>query len=132
MNVKVSIVIPVYDSEAYLDRAMILVDDGSTDSSPSICDSYRDRYPDKVRVIHKENGGLTSAWKAGSLVAVGEYTGYIDSDDTIAEDMFERLYERAADTDADIVCCHEGGGSGKGDGELGVQGEVVGGGMTSE
>jgi len=118
MNVKVSIVIPVYDSEAYLDRAMssvlsqtlkeieiILVDDGSTDSSPSICDSYRDRYPDKVRVIHKENGGLTSAWKAGSLAAVGEYTGYVDSDDTIAEDMFERLYERALKTDADIVCC---------------------------
>ena len=90
----VSIVIPVYNMEQYLDRCMesvlaqtltnieiILVDDGSNDRSAIICDSYAKKYPEKVVVLHKENGGLTSAWKAGSRIARGRYTGYVDSDD---------------------------------------------------
>ncbi len=117
MEPKVSIVIPVYDSEKYLDRCMesvlsqtlddvqiILVDDGSPDSSGEMCDRYAKEHPDKVTVLHKENGGLTSAWKAGSRLAKGEYLGYVDSDDTIAADMFERMYDRAKETDSDIVC----------------------------
>lgn len=114
---KVSIVIPVYNMEKLLDRCMesvlaqtledveiLLVDDGSTDTSPALCDDYAKK-DGRVRVIHKENGGLTSAWKKGSEEAKGEYIGYVDSDDFIDADMYERMYERAAATDADIVCC---------------------------
>lgn len=114
----VSVVIPVYNMEKYLDRCMnsllnqnlkeieiILVDDGSKDSSPALCDSYKEKYPDKVVVIHKENGGLTSAWKAGSEIARGAYIGYVDSDDFVKEDMFETLYHRIIEEDADIACC---------------------------
>ena len=56
-------------------------------------------------MIHKENGGLTSAWKRGSLEATGEYIGYVDSDDYVETDMYEKLYNRAVATGADIVCC---------------------------
>lgn len=114
---KVSIVIPVYNTQKYLDKCMesvfgqtlqdieiVLVDDGSTDESPALCDAYA-RRDSRIRVIHKANGGLTSAWKRGSLEATGDYIGYLDSDDYIAADMYERLYERAASTGADIVCC---------------------------
>lgn len=114
----VSIVIPVYNMEKYLDRCMesvlaqtlqnteiILVDDGSTDSSASMCDQYSAKYPDRIVVCHKENGGLTSAWKAGSRLARGKYTGYVDSDDFINRDMYERLYTRITEEDADIACC---------------------------
>ncbi|MBE5881087.1 MAG: glycosyltransferase family 2 protein [Lachnospiraceae bacterium] len=114
---KVSIVIPVYNMQKYLDQCLqsifaqtlsdieiVLVDDGSSDDSPQLCDAYAEK-DGRVRVIHKENGGLTSAWKRGSLEATGDYIGYVDSDDYIEKDMYERLYERAAATDADIVCC---------------------------
>lgn len=114
----VSIVIPVYNMEKYLPRCMesvlaqtlrnieiILVDDGSRDSSAAMCNSYADKYPDKVVVIHKENGGLTSAWKAGSRIARGRYTGYVDSDDFINPDMYEKMFYRITREDADIACC---------------------------
>ena len=114
---KVSIVIPVYNMQKYLDKCMesvlaqtlrdieiVLVDDGSHDDSPKMCDAYAQKDP-RVKVVHKENGGLTSAWKRGSLEATGDYIGYVDSDDYIENDMYERMYERAAATDADIVCC---------------------------
>ena len=114
---KVSIVIPVYNMQKYLDKCMqsvlaqsltdieiLLVDDGSSDASPAMCDDYAKKDL-RVRAVHKPNGGLTSAWKRGSQEATGDYIGYIDSDDYIEKDMFERLYERAAATDADIVCC---------------------------
>lgn len=114
---KVTVVIPVYNMEKYLERCMesvlgqtltdievILVDDGSRDSSGQMCDDYAGR-DGRVRVIHKENGGLTSAWKAGSQAARGSYIGYVDSDDYIEKDMYERMYERATATQADIVCC---------------------------
>lgn len=96
----VSIVIPVYNMEAYLDRCVksvlaqslqnieiILVDDGGSDRSVAMCDDYAAAYPDKIRVLHKENGGLTSAWKAGSAIAKGRYIGYVDSDDFILPDI---------------------------------------------
>lgn len=114
---KVSVVIPVYNAEKYLKRCMdsvheqtlqeieiILVDDGATDTSGMMCDAYAKKY-ENVRVIHQENGGLTSAWKAGSKEAAGIYIGYVDSDDYIAEDMYQRLYDRGVSEDADIVCC---------------------------
>ncbi|MBO6016231.1 MAG: glycosyltransferase, partial [Lachnospiraceae bacterium] len=114
---KVSVVIPVYNMEKYLERCMesvlgqtladieiLLVDDGGSDASVEMCDEYAKKDP-RVRVLHKPNGGLTSAWKAGSEMALGEYIGYVDSDDYIMPDMYERLYEEASAHDADIACC---------------------------
>ena len=115
--IKVSIVIPVYNMEKYLARCMnsvlaqtlkeieiILVDDGGSDGSVAMCDEYGKQHAN-VRVLHKENGGLTSAWKAGSELAKGNYIGYVDSDDFIGPDMFQRLFEEADKEDADIACC---------------------------
>lgn len=115
--IKVSVVIPVYNMEKYLKRCMdsllkqtlkeieiILVDDGGRDGSVKMCDDYANHYS-QVKTLHKKNGGLTSAWKAGSEIAQGEYIGYIDSDDFIEPDMFERLYEKANKETADIACC---------------------------
>lgn len=114
---KVTIVIPVYNMEKYIDKCMesilkqtlsdieiVLVDDGSQDQSLKLCEEYAKKDA-RVVVLHKENGGLTSAWKAGSDIACGEYIGYVDSDDYVDPDMFEKMYQRAAATDADIVCC---------------------------
>ncbi len=115
---KVSVVVPVYNVEQFLNRCVesllaqtledieiILVDDGSKDSSGKMCDEYASKFPGKISVLHKENGGLTSAWKAGSEIANGEYIGYIDSDDYVLPDMYERMYQRAVEEDADIACC---------------------------
>ncbi|MBR4758593.1 MAG: glycosyltransferase family 2 protein [Lachnospiraceae bacterium] len=113
----VSVVVPVYNMENYIERCVasltgqtlkdievILVDDGSKDTSGKKCDDIALYYPG-VTVIHQKNKGLTGAWKAGSLAAKGDYIGYVDADDTVDADMFERLYTRAKETDADIVCC---------------------------
>jgi glycosyltransferase involved in cell wall biosynthesis len=105
MSAKVSIIIPVYNTAKYLDECMksvleqtmsdieiILVDDGSTDNvSPKMCDSYADK-DSRVRVIHKENGGLMSAWIRGTREAAAPYVCYIDSDDWVDTDMIEKLY----------------------------------------
>lgn len=114
----VSVIVPVYNTEKYLDRCIssilaqsldsieiVLVDDGSTDSSGEICDIYCNKYPQTIRTIHTSNMGLTSAWKTGSAIANGDYIGFVDSDDIISNDMYERLYSRALLTGADIVCC---------------------------
>lgn len=112
----ISVIIPVYNVEMYLSRCVesvlrqtytnleiILVDDGSTDHCGEICDSYS-RLDGRVRVIHKKNGGLSSARNAGLKVANGEYVGFVDSDDYIAEDMYEILSTAMAE-DVDITCC---------------------------
>lgn len=103
---KISVIIPVYNTAKYLDDCMrgvlfqtfsdieiLLVDDGSTDGiSPGKCDEYalKDK---RVKVIHKENGGLVSAWIAGLCESSSDYVSFIDSDDWIDTDMFEKLYE---------------------------------------
>ena len=117
MEAKLSIIVPVYRVEAYLrpcvdsilaqtfpDYELILVDDGSPDACGRICDGYA-AADGRVKVIHKENGGLMSAWKTGFAAADAPYTGFVDSDDWIDPDMFERLYREAVRCDADIVCC---------------------------
>jgi len=91
-------------SQTLADIEIILVDDGGSDASVMMCDEYAEK-DSRVRVIHKSNGGLTSAWKAGSEVACGDYIGYVDSDDYIMPDMYERLYQEAERADADIACC---------------------------
>lgn len=116
-NYKISVVVPVYNVEPYLRRCVdsilaqtmeeleiILVDDGSTDGSDVICDEYGNRY-EQIRVHHKANGGLTSAWKAGVNLASGEYVGFVDSDDWIDPDMYERMLELAIRENADVTVC---------------------------
>lgn len=117
MNPRISVIIPVYNVEKYLDRCVesvvsqtekaleiILVDDGSKDASSVMCDRWAVR-DDRITVIHQENRGLTGAWKQGVLASRGEYIGFVDSDDYIAGDMYARMYKKAADTGSDIVCC---------------------------
>ena len=110
MREKISVIVPVYGVEKMLARCvesilaqtyenieLVLVDDGSPDQCPAICDQYAEKYKNIV-VIHKKNGGLTSAWKAGVTAATGDLLGFVDSDDWIDPDMYERLYETMRDT----------------------------------
>ena len=95
MEPLISVIVPVYGVEAYLNQCIdsilaqthknleiILVDDGSPDRCPTICDEYA-RKDSRVRVIHKKNGGLSDARNAGLEIATGEYIGFVDSDDWI-------------------------------------------------
>ncbi len=113
----ISIIVPVYNVGQYLDRCMtsilqqtyrrleiILVDDGSTDSSPAKCDAYA-RKDSRVRVIHKPNGGLSDARNAGLAVASGDYIGYVDSDDWIEPDMYEQMHQACAAHGAQLAVC---------------------------
>ena len=110
-----SIILAIYNVESYLDRCiqsilsqnfsdyeMILVDDGSTDGSAQICDRYADRY-DNIRVVHKENGGLSSARNAGMDIAEGDYIWWIDSDDWADKQSLSVLYEAVKVDRPDIV-----------------------------
>jgi glycosyltransferase involved in cell wall biosynthesis len=103
--------------EQYLDRCMssilnqtykkleiILVDDGSTDNSPCMCDEYALK-DDRIKVVHKENGGLSDARNAGLRIATGDYIGYVDSDDWIELDMYERMYSACVDNNAELAVC---------------------------
>lgn len=111
----VSIIVPIYNTEKYLDKCVesimrqtytnteiILVDDGSTDNSGIMCDKFA-RKDDRIKVIHKINGGLVSARKAGLEIANGEYILNIDSDDWIETAMVEELLKIAERYDVDIV-----------------------------
>lgn len=115
MNPKISVLVPVYNVEKTLDRCMesilnqtfkdyeiIMVDDGSTDSSGAICDKYAEKY-DFVSVIHKENEGLGPTRDAGVLAAKGEYVYHCDSDDWLKEDLLEKSYNAISENDADVV-----------------------------
>lgn len=114
MSVRFSLILPVYNVQAYLERCIrsvlaqtytdyevILVDDGATDGSPGICDDYAARY-DFIHVIHKENGGLSSARNAGLREAAGEYVWFVDSDDWIEPDALAVL-QAASVSQPDVV-----------------------------
>ena len=105
MEPLISVIVPVFKVEQYLDECVqsiinqtyknleiILVDDGSPDRCPEMCDEYA-RQDSRIKVIHKPNGGLSSARNAGIDIARGEYIGFVDSDDYIAHDMYEKLYK---------------------------------------
>ena len=111
---KVSVIVTVYNVEKYLNKCVdsllaqtlsdieiLLVDDGSTDGSGRICDDYAGK-DSRVRVIHKENGGVSSARNKGLFEASAEYVGFVDSDDYVAEDMYECLYSNLKKEDADV------------------------------
>ncbi|WP_270568128.1 glycosyltransferase, partial [Clostridium beijerinckii] len=114
---KLSIIVPIYNVERYLDKCidsilnqsfkdfeLILVDDGSPDKCGDICNSYS-KLDRRIKVIHKQNGGLSSARNAGLDIAVGEYIAFVDSDDWINGDMYDTLYCIAKENNADIVQC---------------------------
>lgn len=113
----ISVIIPVYNVEMWLKRCIesvinqtytnieiILVDDGSTDKSGLICDSYKSK-DQRIKVIHKTNGGLSDARNAGIAIALGEYIGFVDSDDWIEPEMYEQLYNAAISHNALVACC---------------------------
>lgn len=113
----ITIIVPVYNVEKYLDRCvksilaqtfkdfeLILVDDGSKDKSGEMCDIYS-KTDSRIKVIHKKNGGLSSARNAGIEAAAGDYLGFVDSDDYIAADMYEVLYNNMIKEKADISIC---------------------------
>lgn len=115
--VEISIIVPIYNTHQYLDRCirsiidqsfknyeLILVDDGSEDGCEEIYKKYK-KLDDRIKIIKKVNGGLSSARNAGLNVAKGNYIGFVDSDDWINRSMYEQLYRLAVQNDADIVEC---------------------------
>lgn len=114
-KVEVSVIVPVYNVELYIskciesllsqtidDYEVIIVDDGSKDSSIPICESLI-RTDQRFKILHKENGGLMSAWKHGLKYAIGEYICFVDSDDWIDSDMIEVLLKSIKESNADVV-----------------------------
>ncbi|WP_088070502.1 glycosyltransferase family 2 protein [Gottfriedia luciferensis] len=117
MNPKISIIVPVYKVERYINKCvdsilsqtftdfeLILVDDGSPDRCGIICDEYANK-DERVKVIHKQNGGQASARNMALDIARGDYIGFVDSDDWIEPDMYELLYAISIENDCDIVNC---------------------------
>ena len=118
---KISVIVPVYKVEPFLsecvnsvleqsfrDFDLILVDDGSPDSCPQICDAYAQK-DERVHVIHKENGGLSSARNAGIDLAMehssSEWLAFVDSDDYLHKNYLSAMYQAAKEHDADLVVC---------------------------
>ena len=112
--IKFSIIVPVYNTDKYLvecidsitsqtyqDYEVIIVDDGSRQECAALCDVYKEK--EKFKVIHKENGGLVSARKAGALCATGDYIINIDSDDYIRNDYLKTIHDTIADRDVDCI-----------------------------
>lgn len=112
-----SVIVPIFKVEEYLDRCVesivnqtyknleiILVDDGSPDNCPQMCDEWAEK-DNRIKVVHKENGGLSDARNAGLKITTGEIVSFIDSDDWIEFDMFERMLNRMIEDDSDIVSC---------------------------
>ena len=115
---KLSIIVPVYGVEKYIDKCLnslvkqslkeievIVVNDGTKDNSQKIIDKYVKKYPDKIKSYIKENGGQGSARNYGLKKASGEYIGYVDSDDFVEKDMYKKLYNKAKENNYDIVVC---------------------------
>ena len=113
----ISVIVPIYNSRIHLhtciqsiiaqtfsDIEIILVNDGSTDNSGEICNQFAEQDP-RIIVIHKENGGVSSARHAGLAIARGKYIGFVDNDDWLELDMYEFLHNLIIEHDADIACC---------------------------
>lgn len=118
MGDKISVIVPIYKVEDYLHRCVdsiinqtyanleiILVDDGSPDNCPMICDEYAKK-DSRIRVVHKKNGGLSDARNAGIDIATGEYIMFIDSDDFVDIEMMESMMKNMIDNNVDMVVCN--------------------------
>lgn len=116
-EISVSIIVPVYNAEKYLDKCissilsqnldnweLILVDDGSGDNSGMICDEFAAKN-NRIKVIHKDNAGVSAARNTGMQHATGDYIGFVDADDWIKPDMYSRMLEYGRRNNADIVMC---------------------------
>ena len=117
MSDLISVIVPVYNTERYIDRCIdsitrqtyskleiIIVDDGSTDTSPAKCDSWAER-DNRIRVIHQANAGQGAARNVALNAATGKYIGFVDSDDYIAPGMYEKLYGLIRANEADMSIC---------------------------
>lgn len=117
-QVSISVIVPAYNVEDCLPRTLnsilaqtnhdieiIIIDDGSTDKTYQVIDSYMKRYPGQIRGIHTDNCGVTSARLTGIKIARGDYIGFVDSDDVIENDMYELLLKNAREYNADISHC---------------------------
>ena len=115
---KVSVIVPVYNVEKYIEKCLqtlvnqtledieiIIVNDGSTDNSTKIATEYKKKYPNKVVYLEKENGGLSDARNYGIPYATGDYIAFLDSDDYVEIDLYEKMYNKAIQTNADMVEC---------------------------
>lgn len=115
---KVSVIVPVYNVEKYLRRCLdslvnqtlkdieiVIVNDGSKDSSPDICQEYINKYPDKIIYATQTNQGQAVARNKAFDMCTGEYIGFLDSDDYVSLGMFEQMYETAIKEEADYVAC---------------------------
>lgn len=118
MSGLISIIVPIYNTERYLPKCIdsliaqtyrnieiILVDDGSSDNCSSICDEYAAK-DSRVKVIHKPNGGASSARNAGLDIIQGELVTFVDSDDYIEPDAISKMFDAISNTNADIACMH--------------------------
>ncbi len=116
-NYKISVIVPVYNVEKYINNTVnsiinqtyknleiILVDDGSPDRSPEICDEFAEK-DSRIKVIHKENGGVSSARNAGLDIASGDYIAFVDGDDYIDHDMYEIMLGHITEYGADAAAC---------------------------
>ena len=117
INYKITIIIPIYNVEKYLNATIesvvnqtyknleiILVDDGSPDSCPKICDEWAEK-DSRIKVLHKKNGGVSSARNAGLDIATGDYIAFVDGDDYIDPDMYEVMLSHIIQYDADAASC---------------------------
>ena len=115
--IDISIIVPVYKVEKYLNRCInslinqtmknieiILIDDGSPDNCPFLCDQWKNKDA-RIKVVHKKNGGLSSARNTGIEVASGKYIGFVDSDDEIEHDMYEKMYKVCEKYNVDFAMC---------------------------
>ncbi len=118
LEILISVIVPVYNAEKYLSVCIdsligqtvfdkieiIIIDDGSTDSSPKICDSYSQKH-ENIEVIHQQNAGVSAARNCGIEKARGKYIGFADADDYLYPEMYERLFNLAEATGSDISLC---------------------------
>lgn len=117
-EIQVSVIVPVYNVEPYLPACLdslvnqtlaqmeiLVVNDGSTDRSAAIAEEYAARYPDRIRVFDKENGGLSDARNYALPHARGTYIAFVDSDDYVDTAMYAQMVDKARETDADVVVC---------------------------
>ncbi len=117
MTELISVIIPAFNTEKYLDRCIesvvnqsynnleiIIVDDGSTDNTPELCDKWAER-DNRITVLHTDNNGVSNARIMGINASNGKYIGFIDSDDFIDPHMYEELHKLLISSDSDIACC---------------------------
>ena len=115
---KISVIVPVYNVEKYLEKCVnslinqsytdleiILVDDGATDSSGAMCDELQ-KLDRRIKVIHKVNGGLSDARNTGIEIATGDYITFLDSDDYVHPDLYQNLYRLIIEKDCDVAICN--------------------------